>query len=390
MIRGRALRIASAFLALLAADASAQLGTPAAPGQAGPTLSDLSNAVGDADLPTRSREWAAAELRKRLGSEGLTDRQRAYLESRIPGDFARAEASWTERQKASAAETAPEQEVEDVIRTDTDLVIATVRAFLRTGEPVTDLDPNEFKIFENGVARDYAAIDLGAQRLDLVLIFDMSGSMDAHAPVLAAAAERFISQLAPGDRVAILGFSGEPFWLTQGYTSDRASLSQALGRLRHGAGGSTNYYGGLMEGIRFVNQSPASRSQAVVFFSDGVHNAGPVRSDEVLHAVQEIPALFYPIQFAPAPGEALPQGIRQEMEKLARDSGGKYFLSPQVQDLAQVYDRIVADLRRQYRVAFKPSAICEQDRNAKLTIAVRTIRQGVAISGRTRYPCPRR
>jgi len=55
-----------------------------------------------------------------------------------------------------------EQEPEDIVRFDTDLVSVDVTAMDTSGRPVKNLKPEDFKLFSDGVERDFLEFNAGA------------------------------------------------------------------------------------------------------------------------------------------------------------------------------------------------------------------------------------
>ncbi|MBK9767088.1 MAG: hypothetical protein IPP63_08700 [Chloracidobacterium sp.] len=93
-----------------------------------------------------------------------------------------------------------------VVRIETDLVTIPVRVSTRKGRPVTDIGRSEFKIFENGEEQEIAYFSNSDEPFTVALLLDMSYSTVFKLPEIQAAAEAFIAQLRPSDKVMILSF----------------------------------------------------------------------------------------------------------------------------------------------------------------------------------------
>ena len=60
---------------------------------------------------------------------------------------------------------------------------------------VTDLEPGEFSVFEDGVKQDITFFNRRQQPIALSLLLDSSASMEEHLPTLQIAATNFVKRL---------------------------------------------------------------------------------------------------------------------------------------------------------------------------------------------------
>src|SRR5690606_26849904 len=96
---------------------------------------------------------------------------------------------------------------EDVVRIGVNLVQLNVGVTDRRGHPVTDLSPEEFVVYEDGVPQRIVSFEPTTTPFSLVLLLDVSGSTLNFRTTLKQAALRFIDALAPDDRVAVVAFN---------------------------------------------------------------------------------------------------------------------------------------------------------------------------------------
>lgn len=76
----------------------------------------------------------------------------------------------------------------------------------REGQPVGPLRAEHLVVKDDGVRQEVAALTEGQGPLDLVLLFDISGSMERAVEQVAATAEVAFRELREGDRVAVMTF----------------------------------------------------------------------------------------------------------------------------------------------------------------------------------------
>jgi Ca-activated chloride channel homolog len=124
-----------------------------------------------------------------------------------------------------------------------DMVPLTVTVTDPTGKYVTGLTGNDFSVFENGVEQPLSFFANENVPLDLALVLDTSGSMQAELPLVRSAASGLARQLRPCDRGAVVevkNFARIP----QPFTSDRALIDRAINGLS--TSGETALYDALL------------------------------------------------------------------------------------------------------------------------------------------------
>lgn len=133
------------------------------------------------------------------------------------------------------------------------------------------------------------ASSLERRPLDLVVVVDTSGSMagDDKIRYVRDGLHLLVDQLGPEDRMALVRYDTEVQELVGlAEEADATTLHDLIGAL--GAGGGTNFYGGLERGMEIaVTDSPAEREARVILLSDGQPTAGPYTDDESIIGMAE-------------------------------------------------------------------------------------------------------
>jgi len=75
------------------------------------------------------------------------------------------------------------------------------------GRFLSGFTKDDFRLFDEGKPRPIVQFSAGDEALDLILLFDVSGSMRPKVAEVAAAARQGVAELRPGDRVAIMVFN---------------------------------------------------------------------------------------------------------------------------------------------------------------------------------------
>ena len=99
----------------------------------------------------------------------------------------------------------PPQDIE-TLKTDTNLVTVPVIATSIDGLYITDLSKDELKISEDGVPHEIAFFGKVAAPFHVVLMLDTSSSTKDQLKQIQQAANTFVQQLQPVDRVKVISF----------------------------------------------------------------------------------------------------------------------------------------------------------------------------------------
>jgi len=117
----------------------------------------------------------------------------------------------------------------DVVRIDTNLVTVPVSVLDRDGRFISDLRPEQFKVFENGVEQKVAYFESTEKPFTVALLLDTSGSTFFHLWEIKEAAIAFAKQLRPQDRVLVVTFDRLVMLLTEA-TNDQNVITETVQR----------------------------------------------------------------------------------------------------------------------------------------------------------------
>lgn len=198
-----------------------------------------------------------------------------------------------------------------------------------------------------------------AEGIDIVMAIDVSTSMLARdfAPDRITAAKEVAAQFVaarPADRIGLVVFAGES--LTQSpLTTDKATLQTLLGRIRSGViEDGTAIGNGLATSINRLRESEA-KSKVIILLTDGVNNRGQISPLTAAQIAAEYGIRVYTIGVgkrgkAPYPvtdmfGNATVMQLDVEideevLQKIADQTGGKYFRATDKHKLAEIYAEI--------------------------------------------------
>lgn len=269
-------------------------------------------------------------------------------------------------------------EVFDESQVTSVLVDATVQD--KAGRFVRDLTSQDFKVFEDGVpqALDMAARDeVGAT---FALLVDSSQSMANRIDLVRATAARISSFMRPKDRMLVVPFSKTLEPMT-GPTNDRATVSDALGRIA--SRGGTAILDSLIELASHMNHLEGRK--AIVLVTDGYDEHSHHHIEDAVKALKSAQVTVYVVGIGGVAGISL-KGERL-LKQLASETGGRAFLPNRDTGLTAVHDALASDVQNRYLLSYTPSN--QNIDGSWRTISVRTAAPGLSVRARTGYFAPK-
>jgi VWFA-related protein len=215
------------------------------------------------------------------------------ISAQIPQEPQRTREQKPPATNANGTSPQPTQDDVETLKIDTNLVTVPVIASSRTGNYITDLRKEEFKLSDNGVPQEIAFLATVNVPFYVVLMLDTSDSTKESLPQIRQAAVAFLSQLGPRDRVKIISFDGEIKDLNE-FTSDKAILRRAIEQTRAGEG--TRVYDAVQIALNALR--PIQQRKAIVLFTDGVDwHSDSSTFEGTVRDLDESGVILYPIRF---------------------------------------------------------------------------------------------
>lgn len=250
----------------------------------------------------------------------------------------------------------PEEEVGEVLRIESKLVAVPVSVTDPKGEPVRNLNPDDFRLEEEGHLQQLIALgDPGKTPVELSLVFDISGSVYERFKFQQDAAARFLKQvIKPKDAISIFAI-GLFSKMSVGRTTN---LDEALAGLRSitPTKEGTAFFDTVGDAARYIGKTaePGTR-HVIVVISDGEdNNSDRFLLRDVSQELQRSDCLFYSINPS-GPSIWLNKVSlkgHQGMTSLAQQTGGAVFLPEKFEDLDAVFRQIAAELQAQYLLGY--------------------------------------
>jgi VWFA-related protein len=261
----------------------------------------------------------------------------------------------------------------------------------RNGRAIAGMHEHDFTVYENGVERQVTSVQPTNEPFNLVLLLDVSGSVEERMDFIRKAARDFLKTASPQDRISIISFRDD-IQVISDFSRDRAMLSRKLDEID--AGGGTALYDALGYILAVPIKELRGERTAIVVMSDGDDNKSFLPFPAILDALSESGALVYPL-YVPSgliPETSVPKPdftidplrtryltlttrADQEGRKLAAASGGVYYPIQRIEDLQKAYDDVVLQLRTAYTITYASNSISSTSPRIRL----RTNREGASV-----------
>ena len=273
----------------------------------------------------------------------------------------------------------------------------------RDGRLVTTLEQKDFEIRDEGKPQPITLFDNSPQPIRLIVMLDVSGSMEGNLPLLRAGSEVLFTRLRPDDGIR-LGTFGHDVTISPTFTRDpgelRASLPRAIA-----PDAPTPLWRALDEGLEiFKTPSEDDGRPVILVLSDG-KDSGPigfgskfVSQGEVIERSRQLGVMVYAIGMRsrgqrPMPGFG-PAGLQAALmadwpdpglARVAEETGGGYVEIRFGQDLGAAFAQVADELHSQYLLGFAPPK-----RDGKVhDIEVRTSEKSLKPRARKSYVAPK-
>lgn len=271
------------------------------------------------------------------------------------------------------------------IKVDTSIVRLNIGVVNGRGQPITNLNRDDFVVYEDGVKQNILRFEPTVAPFSVVMILDMSGSTLGFRETIRLSAFRFLDALSPDDRVAIIEFY-DKVNLRNDFTTNRKilanSISVANGR------GKTQLYKALTLAMQKL-AGEGKRRKAIIVLTDGVDSSARDKDRDLLQKVgdKDIYSIIKPetsdilnrvLNQADAQGVtvyplALPTGdpkkladpspiqiamfdaARVRLQILARRTGGTLNTINRLEEMGTLYASVAANLRTLYTVEYEPA-----------------------------------
>ena len=289
-----------------------------------------------------------------------------------------------------------------VFRGASDVVPVFVTVLDKDGRLVTKLTRDAFEIRDEGKPQPITQFDDTPRPIRLIVMLDVSSSMEGNLPLLRAASQQLFARLGPDD-VARVGTFGRDVTISPAFTRDARTLLTALPEAI-APDSPTPLWRAIDQALDAFDQESESRP-VILVLSDGKDAPAPgfrerwISQAEIIDRARKEDVMIYGIGMRsrprqqPMPGigaGALQAMLMADMPdpglaRVAEETGGGYTEIRFGQDLGAAFAGVADELHSQYLLGFAPPK-----RDGKLhRINVRMARGGLTPRARRSYVAPK-
>lgn len=228
----------------------------------------------------------------------------------------------------------------------------------RNGGIVTNLNRDDFQVFDSGVPQELSVFERNTSLpLSVAILVDTSGSTEIALRYEVNSISKFLPALLhagnPQDTFALFSFNWQ-INMNVDFSRNRARAERALHSLK-GDGGTSLY-----DAIYLASGTLADREgrHVMVVVTDGGDTTSYRRYEDALGAAQRADVTLYPIIVIPIESDAgRDLGGEHALATLAASTGGRIFYPSSYAALDTAFTRILHALRTQYLLGYYPRKV---------------------------------
>ena len=283
---------------------------------------------------------------------------------------------------------------------------AAVRVFAtvtdRDGRLVTTLTQDNFEVRDDGKPQPITQFDNTPRPIRLIVMLDVSGSMEGNLPLLRAAGAQLFARLRSDD-VARVGAFGHDVTISPSFTHDPNELGAALPDAI-APDAPTPLWRAIDQALGAFGDAD-DRREVILVLSDGKDTGPlslrqrPVSQAEVIDRARREEVMIYAIGMRSRSSNSMPPGIGRGglqamlvadmpdpgLARVAEESGGGYTEIRFGQELGAAFAGVADELHTQYLLGFAPPK-----RDGKVhDINVRVSLGGLKARARKNYVAPK-
>jgi Ca-activated chloride channel family protein len=272
-------------------------------------------------------------------------------------------------------------------RTGIDLATFGVTVVDRKGEYLTDLNAEDFEIVEDGQKQTLKYFARGTDlesgpEMHVGLLFDTSGSMTEDIKLSRSAAVKFLNTLSEAKDMTLVDFDTEVRVAKYGQRDFPRMVERIRGRTPDG---NTALYDAM--GVYLDGASEDDGRKILVVYTDGGDTQSTISFGDLMTLLRASDATVYPVGFLEHSRGHIEE--RAHLMQIAEATGGQAFFPTTMKDIEAAYDKVVAQIRAQYSLAYTSTNTKQDGAWRKVEIkASRPDLKGTKILTRRGYFAP--
>jgi Ca-activated chloride channel homolog len=272
-------------------------------------------------------------------------------------------------------------------RTGIDLATFGVTVVDKKGEYLTNLNAEDFEIVEDGQKQTLKYFARGTDiengpEMHVGLLFDTSGSMSEDIKLSRSAAVKFLNTLSDAKDMTLVDFDTEVRVAKYGQKDFPRMVERIRGR---NPDGETAMYDAM--GVYLDGASDDEGRKILVLYTDGGDNYSTITFGDLMTLIRASDVTVYSVGFLEHSRGRIEE--RAHLMQIAEATGGQAFFPTTMKDVDASYDKVVAQIRAQYSLAYASTNTKQDGAWRKVEIRVtRPDLKGSKILARRGYFAP--
>jgi Ca-activated chloride channel homolog len=271
------------------------------------------------------------------------------------------------------------------------------------GRLVTNLSQNDFELRDDGKPQAITLFDNTPKPIRLIVMLDISGSMEGNLPLLRGAAEQLFARLAPKDVVRVGTFGHDIVISPEAFTRNPEELRRAL-PTAIAPDAPTPLWRSLDQALNGL-KGDAEERPVILVLTDGKDSGMTgfrqpfVSQAEIIDRARREDVMVYAVGMRSRSRQPMQPGIGRGglqamlsadlpdpgLAVVAEQTGGGYTEIRFGQDLGAAFERVADELHSQYLLGFAPPK-----RDGKVhDLDVRVSAKGMKPRARKNYVAPK-
>ena len=258
------------------------------------------------------------------------------------------------------------------LSTTTNLVNVDVMVLDKDGNPLTNLNRKNFKIYDDGVPQSVSNFGTSEAPMTTCMVIEFSNRYWAFLYLALRYAYNYVQFIQPKDWTAVVSFDMKPQILTD-FTQDRSQVRGALDMLRIPGFSEICVYDALS--FTLDRMKDIKGRKAILLICTGFDTFSKLTYDQILKIVRSSDTVVYPVSILEFLAVRSPRGdsmgaemARNALNTIAKYSGGQAYFPRFEGELPSIFEQISGQLRLEYGLGFVPTNPAKDGRFHKLRI----------------------
>jgi Ca-activated chloride channel family protein len=280
---------------------------------------------------------------------------------------------------------------DDIVKVNSEVVLVPTTVVDRDGRYVSSLTKENFRVAEDGIEQEISFFGAVDQKVTVMLLLDLSGSMNDYLQSLGNSAEAFIDQLRDEDDLIVAGYVDDSNIKILQEPVRKKDFRNRIRLAAMSGDAHTTTFDAVEKAMRYMERFKGRR--AIVMFTDGEMFGRRASEKSTLRDAQEQESMIYTIRFGEYPthqpglrmeasqfpderriGEKelikLKQRVRNYLEGLSLATGGRSFDLANIDSLEQTFRKVAEELGQQYLLGYSPAIASKDGERRKITVKV--------------------